>query len=95
MILNIEFYPTEQLLNAEFYTDPQTDDIDFGEIQKVTEYIGGELYSGAYEVTPNFDTQTLETAKKTLKEDITIHPITVSRTSNQSGGNTIYIGGII
>lgn len=43
MILNVKFYPTEQLLNAEFYTVPQTDNIDFGEIQKVTEYIGGEL----------------------------------------------------
>lgn len=56
---------------------------------------GGTPYEGEYEVTPDFDGTTLETTGKTLSNDVTVHPITVSRTSNPSGGNTVYIGGVI
>ena len=58
-------------------------------------HMGGEPYEGEYEVTPDFDGTTLETSGKTLSNDVTVHPITVSRTSNPSGGNTVYIGGVI
>lgn len=58
-------------------------------------HMDGEPYEGKYEVTPDFDGTTLETSGKTLSNDVTVHPITVSRTSNPSGGNTVYIGGVI
>lgn len=58
-------------------------------------HMDGEPYEGEYEVTPDFDGTTLETSGKTLSNDVTVHPITVSRTSNPSGGNTVYIGGVI
>ena len=36
---------------------------------------GGEPYSGAYEVTPSTETQTLATTNKKLSQDVTINPI--------------------
>ncbi len=56
---------------------------------------GGEPYEGEYRVTPEFSEQTLKTKGKRMREDVTVDAITVSRTENQAGGNTVYIGGII
>lgn len=56
---------------------------------------GGAPYEGPYEVTPEFSAQTLETKGKSMRDDVTVEAITVSRTGNPSGGNTIYIGGLI
>ena len=40
------------------------------------DYIGrADPYEGPYEVTPDFDTQTLETAQKLMLDDVTIEPI--------------------
>lgn len=55
----------------------------------------GDVYDGAYTVAPSFDEQLLETKDKVMIDDVTIEPILVSRTTNVSGGRTIYIGGII
>ncbi|GEM_PF-1246691 len=52
-------------------------------------------YAGPYTVEPEFESVTLETANKTMKENVTVEAITVSRTTNQSGGKTVYIGGNI
>lgn len=59
--------------------------------------IGGQApyYTGSYEVNPSFSEQTLETRNKILEEDVTVHAIEVSRTSNPAGGTTVYIGGEI
>ena len=53
------------------------------------------LYTGEYEVDPKFEDQTLETKNTALTDDVLVNAITVSRTTNTSGGNTVYIGGII
>lgn len=53
------------------------------------------LYDGVTEVVPNFIGTVLPTANKLVTEDITVSPIQVSRTSNSSGGTTVYIGGNI
>lgn len=51
-----------------------------------------DIYDGEYEVTPNaHKSQTLETADKLLKENVTIAKVPYWETSNPSGGNTIYI----
>lgn len=68
--------------------------VDFSESEYIPVPDSG-IYSGAYEVTPSFEEQTLPTAHKTLVEDVTVHAIEVSRTTNPSGGITVYIGGII
>lgn len=57
-------------------------------------YIGGEPYTGEYEVTPEFERQTLGTRGKLMSNDVTVNAITVSRTSNDYG-TTIYIGGLL
>lgn len=53
------------------------------------------VYQGDYEVIPDFTEQVLSTKDKTMNDDVTVMPIPVSRTTNASGGNTVYIGGII
>lgn len=51
-------------------------------------------YLGPYIVDPIFETITLETNDKKMTDDVTVNPIAVSRTSNLSGGITVYIGGL-
>lgn len=54
--------------------------------------IGGKRYTGEYTVTPKaFDNQTLETANKTLIDDVTVKKIPYQETTNLSGGMTIII----
>lgn len=58
-------------------------------------YVGGDLYDGEYEVTPStVQKQVLETAQKIMSKNVTVHKIPYSQTSNLSGGDTVYIGGI-
>lgn len=52
-------------------------------------------YQGTYTIDPKFFTQTLETTDKIMDEDVVVNPIEISRTTNSSGGKTVYIGGII
>lgn len=49
-------------------------------------------YEGAYEVTPNFDEQVLETNGKRMTDDVTVHVIPVTWTTNIHGGQTVVIG---
>ena len=54
------------------------------------------VYDGETTVVPKVASeQVLETAMKTLMEDITVEKISVHVTSNPQGGNTVYIGGDI
>lgn len=53
------------------------------------------VYTGEYEVDPDFERTILETKNKVLTDDLVVNPIEVSRVSNTSGGTTVYIGGII
>ena len=55
----------------------------------------GEIYDGEYEVSPTFEDQTLHTEHKYMTNDVIVDAIEVSRTTNPSGGKTVYIGGII
>lgn len=56
---------------------------------------GFQYYPGPYEVDPEFDSVVLETNNKLMTDDVTVNPIYVGRTSNPSGGITVYIGGTI
>lgn len=49
-------------------------------------------YDGAVLVEPRKVGQTLETANKSMSEDVVIKPIFYSETTNPSGGLTIVIG---
>lgn len=61
----------------------------------IVNQITGDLYGGPYVVDPSFDQQTLQTKNKTMEDDVTVNAIMVSRTTNLSGGYTVYIGGDI
>ncbi|MBO7449795.1 MAG: hypothetical protein J6U54_05440 [Clostridiales bacterium] len=54
-----------------------------------------EVYDGPYEVSPMFEDQTLHTENKLMEDNVIVDAIEVSRTTNPSGGTTVYIGGII
>lgn len=60
--------------------------------QAVVVSVGGEPYEGEYEVTPKISSQTLATAKKLMKDDVTVKAIPYFDVSNPAGGQTIYIG---
>ena len=56
-------------------------------------YIGGKPYEGEYEVTPSAtEKQTLNTAQRLMSKDVVVHKIPYYETSNNSGGNTVFIG---
>ena len=63
-----------------------------GNIGAKTINIGGKPYEGDYEVTPKFNLQKLNTRGAILQKDIIINQISVNKTANNSGGNTIVIG---
>lgn len=68
---------------------------EFGAVTVVHD--GGTVppYTGEYIVEPMFEAQTLETTGKRMLDDVTVNAIEVARTSNPSGGITVYIGGAI
>lgn len=49
-------------------------------------------YSGDYEVTPSFTEQVLETSGMLMTDDVTVHEIPVTQTTNEYGGKTVVIG---
>ena len=67
--------------------------VEFGELQAVTEHIGGEKYEGAYKVTPKVTSQSLPTKNKAMTQDIVVEAIPFYVVSNFSGGKTANIGG--
>ena len=63
-----------------------------GNVGAKTINIGGRPYEGQYEVKPTFTMQTLSTKGATLEGDVTVHQISINKTANNAGGNTIVIG---
>lgn len=53
----------------------------------------GEPYQGDYNITPSLSSDIeLETAGKTLAENITVFKIPQTRPDNEAGGQTLIIG---
>jgi hypothetical protein len=53
---------------------------------------GGAVYEGEYTITPETSAQTLPTAHKRMQDDLTVLAIPYYETTNETGGNTVYIG---
>lgn len=51
-----------------------------------------ETYDGTYIVTPRVEAQSLPTAKRNMKEDVTVKAIPYAEVSNDSNGKTVTIG---
>ena len=60
-------------------------------IQYVEKIVDAVYYDGSYNVTPKLETQILETKQKFMKNNVTIKEVPVFRTTNSSGGTTVYI----
>lgn len=62
---------------------------EMGEVHTVT--VGAAPYEGPYAVTPKVDAQTLPTADKLMRENVTVNKIPYFVVGNTSGGETVYI----
>lgn len=93
MILTVRMMEDEEQYFVHMEDNTSEYSLDMRVVQEIEKPIG-EPYEGEYEVTPTFENQVLETARKYLEEDVTVYAIQVSKVSNPSGGNTVYIGGI-
>lgn len=68
--------------------------VDFGLLHEIF-ITDAEIYRGDYTVDPDFTKQSLPTKSKLMVDDIAVNAIEVQRVSNNAGGRTVYIGGII
>lgn len=64
-------------------------DVDFGIIYEVEK--GIQWYEGSYEFTPSQSEQTIEIAKQTAKQNITINPIPKNYGKVSQVGNDLVI----
>lgn len=92
MKIKVAFFEIDSTLNLKFHEQNKEFPLNFGEVAKVTEYVGGEVYEGDYEVTPSLQAQTLPTSQKVMLNDMKIRKIPITTVSNTSGGNTVIIG---
>ena len=58
----------------------------------VIEEITLPFFQGSYEVTPGIGDMTLETANRSMAQDVTVKAIPYYTTTNMSGGYTAIIG---
>lgn len=91
MRLDVQFRQTGQKLPVSFH-DSKAFGTTFQAIQKVTERLGVEYYTGGYDVTPRVDSQSLATKDKLMKDDVRVQSIPYFDVGNTSGGSTVYIG---
>lgn len=61
-------------------------------LPKIVDNSGGAVYEGEYIITPETSAQTLPTAHKRMQDDLTVLAIPYYETTNETGGNTVYIG---
>lgn len=90
-LFDAEFEQSNGLFDAEFEQNEILFEAELLNIQRVTEYVGGELYQGEYTVRPQFEEQEMQTKGKVMVKDVTINEIPVFRVGNTSGGITVYI----
>ena len=54
--------------------------------------LAGNTYNESYTIVPEVDEQRMRTKDKFMKDDVVITAIPFFKVSNNSGGNTVYIG---
>lgn len=88
MVFQVQFTATDQSLKVTFAATDQSITPGFDAWQKDT-----PKYNGKYEVVPLVDSETvLMTAQKILNDNIVVKQIPYFETSNDSDGQTVYIG---
>jgi hypothetical protein len=89
---NVVFTSKDMSFNVDMKNENKSFTFGFDNIQTVTKEAEYEYYEESYSVTPKATSQVLETKSKLMKDDLTINKIPFFETSNEQGGNTIYIG---
>lgn len=94
MQINVQFKQSNMKLAAELQLNTGSIQLDaaFADYQEVTLQKEADPYTGAYEITPAVESQTLPTAQKLMTQDMQIKAIPYFETSNNSDGKTVYIG---
>lgn len=94
MQITVQFHQSNTRLAAELQLNKGSIQLDatFADYQEVTLQKDADPYTGAYEITPAVESQTLPTAQKLMKQDMTINAIPYFETSNDFDGKTVYIG---
>lgn len=88
----VEFGGTEQSMEAALAGSGSAITADFESATKIIVSEANEHYKGEYTVTPQTETQTMQTQNKIMDQDVTIKAIPYYETGNVQGGNTVYIG---
>lgn len=91
MTLDVKFEEITGAFAVDIEETTQAFGVDMGEVQHVTEFIGGEEYKGEYIATPTTKEQLFETKGKVMLDNITVKKIPFFNVSNANGGNTVYI----
>ena len=81
MTFNVSFSEIDCVISA-----------DVGEIKKVTEMIGGEPYTGEYQIVPRVTEQNMLTRNKLMTDNVIVKAIPYAEVSNTSNGITVTIG---
>lgn len=66
-------------------------EVDFGAISQIGD-VDLDPYDGDYQVRPQLDAQTLDTAQKYMVRDLEVEKIPIYAVSNNAGGTTVTIG---
>lgn len=87
---NVAFESTNNNFRTEFTNNAVNFDMSFDKVVKV---YADDVYRGEYEITPKlYEDTVLFTSNLIMLNDMTIHEIPVTKTSNPYGGQTVLIG---
>ena len=88
---DVSFELDARELDVEFNRDSRELMVEFENLHEITAI--GEHYTGAYDVTPLITAQSLPTAGKRMRSDVTVKAIPYYEVSNAQSGETVIIGG--
>lgn len=91
MEIKVQFKELDKSIDVDFGSKENNLGVSFGEIQHVTEYVGGKEYKGDYVAIPTTKEQVFQTKGMVLVDNMTVKEIPFFNVSNTSGGNTVYI----
>lgn len=92
MIFQVQFGTTDKSFEIAFVTTDQSFTPTFAVLQRSPPSYDG-YYDGEYEVTPLVNKETtLQTANKTMGRNVVVKRVPYFETSNDSDGETVYIG---
>ena len=92
MLIKAQFNQRNILLDTQFSSHCMPLNAKFADFQKVTVRENVDPYTGDYTITPKVNAQTMPTSQKYMTDDVQIKAIPFFETSNQSNGQTVYIG---